>query len=83
MCNVNMYECKTNLSKYVSMIVNGTEKEIIICNKGVPVCRITPLEEEQKIIFGTALKYNPDCGKDDPFVGDDSICNLFEESGLC
>ena len=30
MCKVNIYEAKTNLSKYVEMLENGTEEEIII-----------------------------------------------------
>ena len=30
MCNVNMYEAKTNLSKYVDMIESGVQKEIFL-----------------------------------------------------
>lgn len=30
MCKVNIYEAKTNLSKYVEMLESGQEEEIII-----------------------------------------------------
>ena len=42
MCKVNIYEAKTNLSKYVEMLESGQEKEIIITryDKKVAVLRL-------------------------------------------
>ena len=45
MCEVNIYEAKTNLSKYIEMLEAGVENEIIICRYGKEVARITLFNE--------------------------------------
>ena len=48
MCEINLYEAKANLSKYVSMLVEGKEKDVLILRNGKPVARLIPFEEETK-----------------------------------
>ena len=43
MHNVNMLEAKTNLSRLVESLEQGTEREIIIARNGRPVARLVPL----------------------------------------
>ena len=40
MCEVNMYEAKTNLSKYVEMLERGDENEIYLCRRGKRVAQL-------------------------------------------
>ena len=40
MCEVNMYEAKTNLSKYVEMLERGDENEIYLCRRGKRVAKL-------------------------------------------
>lgn len=40
MCQVNMYEAKTNFSKLISMLERGEEDEIIVARDGSPIARI-------------------------------------------
>ena len=49
MCKVNIYEAKTNLSKYLEMLENGTENEIIICKYDRKIAVITPYIEKKEI----------------------------------
>ena len=46
MCSINMYEAKTNLSKYVELLESGNEKEIILCKRGKRIAKIVLIEEE-------------------------------------
>ena len=39
---VNIYEAKTNLSKYIEMVLSGKEEDIVIAKNGKPVARIVP-----------------------------------------
>ena len=54
MCSVNMYEAKTNLSKYVDKLEKGEEKEIVLCRYGKKVAKIVLYSEatEKKRIGG-------------------------------
>ena len=45
MCKVNIYEAKTNLSKYVEMLESGKEEEIIITRYDKKVARIVLYKE--------------------------------------
>lgn len=56
MCKVNIYEAKTNLSKYVEMLENGSEDEIIITryDKKVAVLKLYK-EESKKKRIGAAI----------------------------
>ncbi len=53
---VNIHEAKTNLSRLLSAIENGTETEIIIARNGKPIGRLTALAAptQQKVRFGLA-----------------------------
>lgn len=44
MPTVNMLEAKSNLSRLVEAVENGSESEIIIARNGRPAARLVPLE---------------------------------------
>lgn len=44
----NVYEAKTNLSKFLELLDSNQEKEIIICNRNKPVARLVPIASKQK-----------------------------------
>jgi prevent-host-death family protein len=48
MKQVNMLEAKTNLSKLVQAVENGTEREIVLARHGKPVARIVPIAAKPK-----------------------------------
>ena len=55
MCTVNIYELKTNLSKYLDMLEKGDEKEIIVCRYDKRIAKISLYnEKEKKQRFGCA-----------------------------
>ncbi len=55
MCQVNMYQAKTEFSKLVAMLERGEEEEVIVCRDGVPVARIEKiLKSSRKGMFGCA-----------------------------
>lgn len=57
MCQVNMYQAKTDFSRLVAMLENGSEDEIIIARNGVPVARLALFKNQQnKKRFGAAKK---------------------------
>lgn len=43
----SIYEAKTQLSKYISMIENGQEKEVLILKNGKQVARIVKAEDKK------------------------------------
>ena len=47
MCYASVYEAKTQLSKYISMIESGQEEEIIILKNGKKVAKITSFESDK------------------------------------
>ena len=47
MCRVNIYEAKTNLSKYVEMLETGKEDEIIITRYDKVVAKLTLFKNEK------------------------------------
>ena len=49
MCKVNIYEAKTNLSKYVELLEKGQEEEIIITRYDKKVARITLYAEKKNV----------------------------------
>ena len=58
MCEVSLYEAKTNLSKYVSMLAEGKEKDVLILRNGKPIARLVPVEEEAKQVrLGAGLLF--------------------------
>ena len=61
MCTVNIYELKTNLSKYLEKLEKGEEDEIIICRYDKKIAKISLYEEEKKkSIFGCCKHLLPD-----------------------
>jgi len=51
MTTVNMFEAKTQLSKYVEMAEKG--QDVVIARAGRPVARLTQLEPEKRHVqFG-------------------------------
>ena len=47
MCTVNIYELKTNLSKYLDMLEKGDESEIIISRYDKKIAKITLLDSKE------------------------------------
>ena len=47
---VNIFQAKTQLSKFVAMAEQG--KEVIIARAGKPVARLTQLKPKKQIVFG-------------------------------
>ncbi|MBE6141647.1 MAG: hypothetical protein E7175_02285 [Erysipelotrichaceae bacterium] len=50
MCTVSVYELKTQLSKYISMLESGKEDKIQITKNGVLVATIIPQKKKKSII---------------------------------
>ncbi len=75
---LNIYEAKTNLSKIVQSLETGAEKEVIICNRGKPVVRCTPISvfDENKRPFGIQ-KDNYKASDSDFFELDEEIAKEF------
>lgn len=48
MCKVNMYELKTNLSKYINMLEKGEEEEIVIMRYDKMIATISLYKETKK-----------------------------------
>ena len=46
MCTVNIYELKTNLSKYIDLLEQGKESEIIICKYDKKIAKISLYEDD-------------------------------------
>ncbi|EKD42697.1 MAG: Prevent-host-death family protein [uncultured bacterium] len=47
--NINLYEAKTNLSRFINRVQHG--EEITICKKNIPVAKIVPLFENKDESF--------------------------------
>ncbi|RLB39873.1 MAG: type II toxin-antitoxin system Phd/YefM family antitoxin [Deltaproteobacteria bacterium] len=46
MIRVNIYEAKTNLSKYLKRVAKG--ETVVLCKRNVPVAEIRPLSHNRK-----------------------------------
>lgn len=46
MCQMNVLQAKTELSKILSLLENREEEEVIIARNGHPVAKITLLEQK-------------------------------------
>jgi antitoxin (DNA-binding transcriptional repressor) of toxin-antitoxin stability system len=44
MCQVNVFQAKTEFSKLISMLESNSEDEIVIARNGKPVARLTRYE---------------------------------------
>ena len=54
MTTVNMFEAKTNLSRYVASVENGAEPFVVISRGGKPVAKIVPYRSETTGRIGLA-----------------------------
>ena len=80
MCTVNIYEAKTNLSKYIDMLESGKENEIILARRGQKVAKIILFEEEEAL---PRLGCGKGILKDVPFVlKSPEFDDITEEFGL-
>ena len=52
MTSVSVFDAKTNLSKYITSIVNKEESSVVIMKNGKPVVRIIPYEADYKSRIG-------------------------------
>ena len=72
MCEVNIYEAKTNLSKYIEKLEKGEEEEIVLCRFNKPVATIIPYKKKKKkTIIG--------CGKNIPGINHFELKKGFED----
>ncbi len=79
MSTVNMLEAKTNLSRLVEAVENGTEREIIIARNGRPAAKLVPLTQKptgQRIGAGKGKFVVPD----DIDADNDLIAAMFYNS---
>ena len=67
MTSVNMFEAKTNLSKYVSCVEERKEPYIVIMRHGKPVARIVPYEDPCQNRIGQGKGIIPVMGDLDDF----------------
>jgi prevent-host-death family protein len=76
---VNTHEAKTQLSKLIAAVRKG--EEVVICQAGKPVARLTAIERERKVpqfgIWKGKVKFHP--GWDSPET-DAEIAQMFEDS---
>lgn len=54
MLNINMYDAKTNLSKYAKLLEDKLEDEIIISRSGKPIMVLSLYKKDVKRVFGCA-----------------------------
>jgi prevent-host-death family protein len=76
---VNTHEAKTQLSKLIAAAQKG--EEIVICQAGKPVARLTAVEGKRKVpkfgIWEGKVKFEP--GWDSP-QADAEIAQMFEDA---
>jgi len=76
---VNTHEAKSQLSKLIASVRAG--EEVVICQAGKPVARLTAFEGERKVpqfgIWEGKVKFEPDW--DSPETNAE-IAQMFEES---
>ena len=78
MCTVNIYELKTNLSKFIEMLEKGEEDEIVVCRYDKKVAKITLYEMEDVLpLFGCAKGKLPEFDTTDIKKGFEDIPELF------
>ena len=78
MCTVNIYDIKTNFSKYVEMLEKGDEKEIVVCRYDKKIAKIVPYKNENtKKICGCGKNILPDFDFEDLKKGFEDIPELF------
>ena len=56
----NVYDLKTNISKYLDLLANGSEKEIVIAKRGKRFAKIVAIEKPSKPRLGCAIGVLPE-----------------------
>lgn len=51
---ISVYEAKTQLSKYISMLESKQKDSIVICKNGKPVAELIPFVERKERRLGVA-----------------------------
>lgn len=56
MTQINIHEAKTHLSRWIEVVENGCEAEIVIARAGKPVAKLVPIDapKRRQIRFGVA-----------------------------
>ena len=77
---VDVHEAKTNMLKLMRLLETGQEREIIVCNRGVPVLRWVPFSSDanQPRPFGIAKDKYPSANEYDFFALDKEIAQEFD-----
>jgi len=82
MTSVNMFEAKTNLSKYVARVESGQEPFIIIVRNGSPVAKIVPYDHDTSQRIGIAKGKLPNMVSLEEFNSIDVTGDFDLEGGL-
>lgn len=67
MTSVNMFEAKTNLSKYVLAVEEKKEAYILITRNGKPVAKIVPYDDQPQTRIGLGKGILPEMTSLDEF----------------
>lgn len=67
MTSVNMFEAKTNLSKYVLAVEEKKEAYILITRNGKPVAKIVPYDDQPQTRIGLGKGILPEMPSLDEF----------------
>lgn len=76
MCQMNVLQAKTELSKILSLLENREEEEVIIARNGHPVAKITLLEQKTAVSRIGAAKGRFTCPAEDVKI-DNEVAQLF------
>ncbi|MCF3642366.1 type II toxin-antitoxin system prevent-host-death family antitoxin [Rhizobium sp. TRM95111] len=81
MSTVNMLDAKTQLSKLVSAVESGEEKEIIIARNGKPAAKLVPLTTKgNSVRLGLADGKYPSMSLEEFDSMNEEIAKMFEGS---
>ena len=77
---VSVSEVKKKFSKIMRLLEKGEEKEVIVCSRGKPIMRMTPVASSfpKKRPFGILKGKYPNACNQDFFALDDEIADDFE-----
>ncbi len=77
MHKISVREAKTQFYKYLSILSNGSENEIVVTKNGKPVAKLVPIKPPVKRRLGAGLLFR----KAKPFVMDDPSDNFGKRFG--
>lgn len=82
MTSVGIFEAKTNLSKYISALINKEESSIVIVKNGKPVARLVPYETDAPMRIGIAEGKIPKLCELDEFNSIEVESDFYGNGGL-